>query len=385
MAVCKPCWRRPEMTASSPAAERDGTLDCLKGLAIILVVAGHTAQASTPDFDNLFVFRAIYAFHMPMFMFVAGMVIAVSLRKTMPVGRLPATAWLVADGVRKRIGRLLIPFFAWGLIALLYPGRPGETLGSWLEKLVLAPDYGLWFLLVLFDCYLVMAPCLILAAALSAIGGRDGHDAEVRFPILALSLLLGWIALELAPNGFGLALARDYFPFVVLGLLYQMFIPRGPALWVRLGAGIAFVLLMPFWYRVDGFSFLAELPHGHLRAEANFVLRGVMALGGTAITIEVAGLIEQHGFALLRHTIGLCGRRSLEIYALHYVLLGYRPAIVAPIVLSLIVALFLRNVPILGTALFGQVPPWQGQIWRRLTGQVPGPGGEILGASRPSP
>ncbi len=372
------------MTAASPATERDGGLDCLKGLAIILVVAGHTAQASTPDFDNLFAFRAIYAFHMPMFMFVAGMVIAISLRKAIPVGQLPATAWLIADGVRKRIGRLLIPFFAWGLIVLLYPGHPGETLGSWLEKPVWAPDNGLWFLLVLFDCYLVMAPCLILAAALSAVGGRDGQSAELRLPILALSLLLGWIAIELAPNGFGFALARDYFPFVAIGLLYQMFIPRGPALAVRVGAGVGFVLLMPFWYRVDGFSFLA-LPHDRLGAVANLVLRDVMALGGIAIMIEVAHLIERHGHALLRHTIGLCGRRSLEIYALHFDLLGYRPAIVAPIVLSLIVALLLRNVPLLGAVLFGQVPLWQRRLWRRLTGRVPGTGGEILGAPRTSP
>jgi len=73
------------MVAAGPVPERDGVLDCLKGLAIILVVAGHTAQTSTPDFDNLFVFRAIYSFHMPMFMFLAGMVIAVSLRKVFPV------------------------------------------------------------------------------------------------------------------------------------------------------------------------------------------------------------------------------------------------------------------------------------------------------------
>jgi fucose 4-O-acetylase-like acetyltransferase len=378
------------MTAASLAEERDGTLDCLKGLAIILVVAGHTAQESTPDFDNLFVFRAIYAFHMPLFMFVAGMVIAVSLRKAMPVGQLPATVWLVADGVRKRIGRLLIPFFAWGLVALLYPGHPGETLGSWLETLMRAPDIGLWFLLVLFDCYLVMAPCLILAAAaLWAVGGQDGPGAQLRLPILATSLLLGWIALGFAPHGFGpnglgLALARDYFPFVAMGLLYQMFIPRGPALPVRLGAGLAFVLLMPFWYRVDGFPILA-LPHNHLGAVANLVLRDGMALGGIAITIEVAHLIERHGHALIRHTIGLCGRRSLEIYALHFYLLGYWPAIVAPIALSLIIALFLRNVPILGAVLFGQVPLWQRQIWHRLTGRAHGTSGEILGAQPTSP
>jgi hypothetical protein len=68
----------------------------------------------------------------------------------------------------------------------------------------------------------------------------------------------------------------------------------------------------------------------------------------------------------------------------NFYLLGYRPAIAVPIVLSLIVALFLRNVPILGAVLFGQVPSWQEQIWRRLTGQAAGPGGEIVGARRTS-
>jgi hypothetical protein len=47
-----------------------------------------------------------------MFMFVAGMVIAVSLRRVMPVHEPTATVWSIASGIPKRAFRLLIPFFA---------------------------------------------------------------------------------------------------------------------------------------------------------------------------------------------------------------------------------------------------------------------------------
>jgi fucose 4-O-acetylase-like acetyltransferase len=373
------------VVAASRLSERDGVLDCLKGLAIILVVAGHTAQGSTTDFDNLFAFRAIYSFHMPMFMFVAGMVIAVSLRRVIPVHELTLTVWSIANGIPKRVFRLLVPFFAWGIISLIYPSRPEETLGSWLEKLVWTPDYGLWFLPALFDCYLVVAPCLMLAAALLVLGGRDSHSPAFRLLTVSLSLLVGKLFLDHVPGGFAFAFAKVYFPFVALGFLYQMFLPRGLALSVRIGAWVAFLSLMPFWYRLDGFSFLAELPRNFVTARLNTVCGVVVALSGTSITIDIARLLDRYGHALLRHAIGRCGQRSLEIYALHFYFLGYRPMIGAPIALSLMVSLLLRNVPILGVILFGEVPLWQGQILRRLCGHpvLKSFAGWLLPARRP--
>ena len=44
---------------SPQGAVRDGFLDCLKGLAILTVVAGHTFQGATPDFDEYWPFRFI--------------------------------------------------------------------------------------------------------------------------------------------------------------------------------------------------------------------------------------------------------------------------------------------------------------------------------------
>jgi fucose 4-O-acetylase-like acetyltransferase len=371
------------MVAATPSvSQRDGVLDCLKGLAIILVVAGHTAQGSATDFDNLFAFRAIYSFHMPMFMFVAGMAIAVSLRKVFPVEQLTVTAWSIASGIPKRVGRLLVPFFAWGIVGLYYFRRPEETLASWLSKLVWTPDYGLWFLPALFDCYLVAAPCLILAAALLSLGGRDGHSPAFRFLTISLSLMVGKYFLDHVPGGFAFGFARVYFPFVALGVLYQMFLPRGLPLAVRIVAWIAFLTLMPFWYRMEGISFLTGLPHNFLTANLSAVLGMVLPLSGTSMTIDVARFLDRYGHRIVREAIAQCGRRSLEIYALHLYFLDYRPAIVAPIGLSLVMSLFLGNVPILGAVLFGQVPPWQRQMLRRWFAQ---PSANSIAARPPSP
>jgi fucose 4-O-acetylase-like acetyltransferase len=354
------------MVATGTVPQRDGMLDCLKGLAIILVVAGHTAQGSTTDFDNLFVFRAIYSFHMPMFMFVAGMVIAVSLRKVFPVGHPSVTARSLASGVPKRVFRLLIPFFAWGIVGLYYPGGPQETLTSWLNKLLWAPDNGLWFLPALFDCYLVVAPCLMLAAALLGLGGRDEHSAPFRFLTVSLSLLLGSHFLGLVPSGLAFGFAKVYFPFVAFGILYQMFLPRGLGRAVRIGAWIAFLILMPFWYRMDGLAALTGVPHNSLTTNLSAVLGLILPLSGTSMTIDVARLLDRYGHRFVREGIAWCGKRSLDIYALHGYFLAYRPVILAPIALSLILSLFLRNIPILGAVLFGEVTRWHRQILGQL-------------------
>lgn len=48
-------------------------IDRLKGLAIVLVVMGHVFGFSQPD-DAITKF--IYTFHMPLFMFLSGMVVS---------------------------------------------------------------------------------------------------------------------------------------------------------------------------------------------------------------------------------------------------------------------------------------------------------------------
>lgn len=66
---------------------RENWLDCLKGIAIILVVLGHVLDGSTGN--NLFpndtwiksLHTAIYIFHMPLFFCLSGMSLSIMKRK----------------------------------------------------------------------------------------------------------------------------------------------------------------------------------------------------------------------------------------------------------------------------------------------------------------
>ncbi|MDE6264225.1 MAG: acyltransferase family protein [Paramuribaculum sp.] len=49
-------------------------IDNLRGFLIILVKLGHCIQNLYTDFDQNIVFRYIYSFHMPLFMFIRGFV-----------------------------------------------------------------------------------------------------------------------------------------------------------------------------------------------------------------------------------------------------------------------------------------------------------------------
>lgn len=63
-----------EIDVMSSLGKRSTSVDLLKGYAIILVVLGHALQYNINNFDNNIVFRIIYSFHMPLFMFASGYV-----------------------------------------------------------------------------------------------------------------------------------------------------------------------------------------------------------------------------------------------------------------------------------------------------------------------
>lgn len=66
-------------------ANRNTTIDILKGIAIILVVYGHVIQRSMSPYEidahlNP-VFKLIYTFHMPLFFFLSGYAMVFSLNR----------------------------------------------------------------------------------------------------------------------------------------------------------------------------------------------------------------------------------------------------------------------------------------------------------------
>jgi len=123
-------------------------IDIAKGLAILLVVFGHLVARADPAGVGWYepLRRAVYAFHMPFFFYLSGLVFA-----------------LRPGFVARRAQRLLIPFFALGILTILakyaaarvmFVDNPPENFGTALSNLLwhtqASAALSIWFLFVLF-------------------------------------------------------------------------------------------------------------------------------------------------------------------------------------------------------------------------------------------
>lgn len=142
----------PKEGSLEPGAPGGGTdytrstwLDAMRGLGIILVVLGHAAMGSS--LAVTFTGVSVFAFHMPLLIFIAGL-----------------AAWFSAPSGRVRIERralgLLLPYLSWLVIgAVVLSGDPFgglRHLPGALTVAALNPRTGLWFLYVLFELLLVL-------------------------------------------------------------------------------------------------------------------------------------------------------------------------------------------------------------------------------------
>ncbi len=145
-------------------------LERAKGLAILLVVFGHIVARTDPHGVEWYepLRRAIYAFHMPFFLYLSGTVAVLSGAIFLRPGQ-----W--TGLVRARARRLLLPFLALGALTVFGKAIAGhfvfvdnrpQSLATGLLDLLWhtgqSPALSIWYLFVLF-ILTVTAPLLIWA------------------------------------------------------------------------------------------------------------------------------------------------------------------------------------------------------------------------------
>lgn len=117
-------------------------IDCMRGIAILLVVIGHLIQTNDIYYAHNHVFEFIYSFHMPLFFAISGYIIA----KTSKVRTIKELGTFII----KKFISLCIPLIAWELIMdrfTLHTSFVGITFSDIIAT-ILHP--GLWFLKTLF-------------------------------------------------------------------------------------------------------------------------------------------------------------------------------------------------------------------------------------------
>lgn len=264
-------------------SSRDHRLDAAKGVLIFMVVLGHIMAAVTPwDDASLRIFQtAIYAFHMPAFVFLTGM--------TARSGKIP-----------HRVAFLLI------LLATALPLYYG-----WMSMLGLDPDFDFlvpywitWFLLALV-WWLLTVPLI------------------ERFPrtMLSLSLVTGLFGGLIPEYDYQLSIARAlaFWPFFVIGKLYGHRILS----WAGSGglgkrAGLLGAAMVPvgvfYYFDVDKLWFYGSRGFEFMDATAveGSALRGIIALCAMLSTLAVLAWVPRG--AGMWATVG---RRSLAVYLMH--------------------------------------------------------------------
>lgn len=231
------------MTCDDTPARLDD-VNRMKGMVILLVALGHVVAREPPAghawWDTLRM--AIYAFHMPAFLYLGGLVMAHA--GGLRVG--PGAAYRAHLG--RRAARLLVPFFGLGLLVvsgklalapLLHVDNAPEDVGAALLGLFWetsrSPSLTVWYVFVAF----------VYAAALPPLVRLSGGSIA---PVVGLAVLL--FALPVPPVAY-LDRVAGYAVFFAAGLVAGRLLPawldlvdrHRVAAWMLFGASLSLVLL----------------------------------------------------------------------------------------------------------------------------------------------
>lgn len=341
------------------AKARDQRLDIAKGIAIILVVIGHTLQARYSNFDDVLGFRVIYSFHMPLFIFLSGAVASLWFNPNDVALSMQELNKLIGIRIKNAFIRLVIPFICWALIA----GAVSQDAFHPLQTLIAAfrrPDSALWFLLCIFYCVVLLSLFQFLLRAIYCAFKSNSTfsillDGRVQLAFIGLAWL--WMRLY-SPPGAGLNTLKMYFLYYILGIcFYKYFSPLFRSGW-RFIPYFLFLPLVAWWSRTAQNNLL-ELPPPldndlFFIGLIQYVYAPMIAIAGIFLTWDIVCRISQKEWQWFKAALAYLGKLSLGIYAIHTFFLGIDPAAVMPLAISLAITLALMRFKFTRLLLLGE-------------------------------
>lgn len=337
---------------------RNQSLDFYKGIAIMLVIIGHTLQYRVyPDnFDSSWVFKIIYSFHMPLFVFLSGAVASTWLTfyfDPIPIGN---KLLIYSDRLKKSAIRLLIPFASWTIVKYYAWGMDTGPV-NYLIEVFKSPDNSLWFLLAIFYCIVIFSTLCLLVGCIdiSKIALKVNRNISLTFANSTTTklviVLIFWLLIKKhLPSFFGVGLAEEYLTYFILGSLLFRHIDLYISIILRLIPYIIFLILIPAWDRIKPYNyngFYGGNFGGHL-------FSFTIAIMGSFIALDLSNILIKQAPKVFISAVAKLGKMSLGIYALHTYFLETSPIIFAPTIISLIIAYIILWIPGLNLILLGE-------------------------------
>lgn len=264
--------------------------DIIKGLAIFLVVLGHTMQSVIPNKEYLV---PIYMFHMPLFMIVSGYFFYPSINK-----------YNTKNYIKVKSLKLLLPSLTWGIINILLinahkiiHNKPIDINYSLNVILI-----GMWFLTVLYTLSII------------------GYFIHKKLPkYIILSWIIVFSLIYFTPSIWLINEIKYLLPFFVIGYLIKRYGIEN----YLLGKNryiILFVLIAIYSLCFHIFTFdytVYKTPHDILSYDYfhKYIIRFVSGLSGSLICIYAGKFIEKI-YYLKKYLLRL-GLLTLPIYVIH--------------------------------------------------------------------
>lgn len=299
---------------------RNANVDRIRGLAMLLVVLGHTMTGSTVGSESSFLFNIVWSIQMPLFMLISGYVTRYS--------RTVTSITALINVLKKRTISYLLPWCTWTyLVRGVILGEKNYFDFKWL---LWHMDTGYWFLVSIWTISIIFAISSLLAEKLIA------HDSPSRKTVgVAFFYLLGMIVLLTIGKKVGLSflcikLTVYYMPFFFLGYLFgklQDKIFGWP--WGKKAVELIVVVSLGIWLfflnRVQLYSIGDD--------SIGILIRMVASASGCC---AVCGLMckDKSENVYNGGVLDWFGVHSLEVYTSHYLVLNLIPTGSAPEFLS---------------------------------------------------
>ena len=294
------------MSDNSILTRERNLIDFLKGIAIFLVLYGHTIQyccQSSFDFFDNYVFKIIYSFHMPFFMLISGYLFYFSFQKRE-----------IKDLVIHKTQSLLQPIIFGTILTSLLKAILHRDFSGFLHNDWIGNFGGFWFLWSVLACSLTLS--LI-------------YKTTDRFWLHIILLFFGIFFVYLFPNK---TLTIYMFPYFLIGFLYSKYKDRLNNLY-KIFSYISLPLfpILLIFYNKEHYIYTSGL-HFSLPLSSDIVFvdlyRWLIGFVGSIFTITVIKyafnyLYEKTLLSKLRLYICYLGKKSLQIYVLQSFFLEY--------------------------------------------------------------
>lgn len=355
------------MTENTPLPKkRIEYIDALRGFTMILVVFSHVEAKSFGFADPTFINSLFLSFRMPLFFFVSGFI---AYKASMQWNL--ATWWQMS---KKKMLIQLIPTFVFGLIyAYAYAGT------DILEFVTLNNKLGYWFTIALFEIFIIV----YTANTLLYNNDPKVHRRRMMVALIILSagLFLAKIVLKSVPalneagNWFTLHHTFNYFQYFAFGYICTMYKEEfNRMLENRFVPAVIITLFAALFY--TKVCCIGELASGGVWKMVDIMFEAVLGYLGLLIVYNTFKTYQSSFTAdkKVGRALQFIGRRTLDIYLLHYFFLPHLPQLgnmladgknatlelFLGLLLSLIVtgmclavSGILRTSPLLGKWLFG--------------------------------